>query len=128
MEIFWNSFKKNWSSGQGDNIHYFKWRTVVTYVMNFSFFFLISSVSKNISTFPKKASNRISNPKLRFQKKKTPNCGFNFKSINVFAFVIGIDVGVEYRCLLVSSDRHIRFVNIKLQNNGDVRTIFSIFS
>jgi hypothetical protein len=70
MEIFWNSFKKNWSSGQGDNIHYFKWRTVVTYVMNFSFFFLISSVSKNISTFPKKLQTEFQTPNCDFKKKK----------------------------------------------------------
>jgi hypothetical protein len=35
---------------------------------------------------------------------------------------------VEHRCQLVCSDGTVLFINGKLQNDGDVRTMFSIFS
>lgn len=34
---------------------------------------------------------------------------------------------VEYRLLLIGSDGHVKFTKMKLQNNNDVRTMFSIF-
>ncbi|MCI53522.1 photosystem I P700 chlorophyll a apoprotein, partial [Trifolium medium] len=35
---------------------------------------------------------------------------------------------VEYRRMSVGSDERVRFTNMKLQNDDDVRTMFSIFS
>lgn len=34
---------------------------------------------------------------------------------------------VEYRLSSIGSDRHVKFTKMKLQNNNDVRTMFSIF-